>query len=292
MLGLPPLALALVAALGWSTYDLLRKLLSGRVDALPLVALITLGALPPLAIWTAVDGDFHLSAGYLLPGLASVAVNVAANIAFFRALQIAPMSVTLPLLSLTPVFTAVMALVLLGESLGGRQVAGIALVVLGALALNLQPGEGLVPRALLRAAVRERGSLLMAFVALCWSATLLLDKRALEHAAPTLHALVLHAGVAAGALAMLAARGELRTLRVPGKVSLLLAVTILCGAATVTVQLMAIRSLEIALVETLKRGLGATLALVWGRTFFGEPLPASRVVSVAAMVTGVVLLLA
>ena len=292
MIVAPALALSLAAALGWSAYDLLRKLLTGRVAALPLVALITLGALLPLGAWTAAVGDWRLGAGYLLPGLASVALNVAANLAFFRSLQLAPMSVTLPLLSLTPVFTAVLALLLLDESLTWRQVGGIALVVLGALAINLRPGEGLVPRTLLRAAVRERGSLLMAFVALCWSATLLLDKQALLHAAPTLHALVLHAGVAAGALGMLAARRELRTLRVPAGVVLLLAVTVLCGAVTVTVQLMAIQRMEIALVETLKRGIGATLALVWGRAFFAEPLPLRRVGAVATMVAGVVLLLA
>ncbi|QQR72897.1 MAG: EamA family transporter [Holophagales bacterium] len=292
MLVTPALALSLAAALGWSTYDLLRKLLTGRVAALPLVALITLGALLPLAAWTAFVGDWRIGSGYVLPGLASVALNVAANLAFFRSLQLAPMSVTLPLLSLTPVFTAVLALLLLGESLGGRQVAGIALVVVGALAINLQPGEGLLPRTLIRAALRERGSQLMAFVALCWSATLLLDKRALLHAAPTLHAFVLHAGVAAGALAMLAARRELATLKVPAGVLGLLVATVLCGAVTVTVQLMAIQSMAVALVETLKRGVGATLALVWGRAFFGEPLPLHRVVAVATMVGGVVLLLA
>jgi drug/metabolite transporter (DMT)-like permease len=113
MLVTPALALSLAAALGWSTYDLLRKLLTGRVAALPLVALITLGALLPLAAWTAFVGDWRIGSGYVLPGLASVALNVAANLAFFRSLQLAPMSVTLPLLSLTPVFTAVLALLLL-----------------------------------------------------------------------------------------------------------------------------------------------------------------------------------
>lgn len=288
----PELVLSLVAALGWSVYDLLRKLLSARVAALPLVALITLGALPPLAAWTAAVGDWRLGPGYLLPGLASVALNVVANLAFFRSLQIAPMSLTLPLLSLTPVFTALLAALLLGESLGWRETAGIALVVCGALAINLRHGEGLLPGALVRAVLRERGSHLMALVALCWSATLLLDKQALLHAAPTLHALVLHAGVAVGALGMLAARRELPTLKVPAGVMLLLGVTVLCGAATVTVQLMAIQGLQVALVETLKRGIGASLALLWGRTLFGEPLPLGRVAAVATMVAGVVLLLA
>lgn len=289
---LSALALAFAAAAGWSLYDLLRKFLADRLPALTLVALVTLGALPPLALWTVAAGDWRIGPGYLLPGLVSVALNVVANLAYFRALQLSPLSVTLPLLSLTPAFTALLAAPLLGERLTPAAALGVVLVVAGALGLHLGRAGGRGARALLAGLARERGSLLMALVALCWSVTLLLDKVALRHAAPVLHALVLHAGVAAAAVALLAGRGELRSLARAKGLLPLLAASVLCGAVTITVQLAAIRGMEVALVETIKRGVGAVLALAWGRAFFAEPLTAAKLGGVGLMIAGVALLLA
>lgn len=285
------LVLALAAAGGWSIYDLLRRLLAGRVAAWTLVALVTLGALPPLALWSLAAGDWRIAPGYLLPAFASVALNVAANLAYFRSLQLAPISITLPLLSLTPAFAALMAWPLLGEQVAPRGALGIVMVVAGALALSRPSARARGGAGLLRSLASERGSLLMAGVALCWSATLLLDKVSLRYAAPTVHALVLNAGVAAAALLALGARRELRTLAVPGKVWALLALSVACGVLTLTAQFEALRALDVALIETLKRGVGATLALVYGRLLFAEPLTPRKLASVAAMVVGVALLL-
>jgi len=286
------LALAFAAAAGWSLYDLLRKFLADRLPALTLVALVTLGALPLLALWTVAAGDWRIGPGYLLPGLLSVALNVVANLSYFRALQLSPLSVTLPLLSLTPAFTALLAAPLLGERLTATAALGVVLVVAGALGLHLGRAGGRGARALLAGLAHERGSLLMALVALCWSVTLLLDKVALRHAAPVLHALVLHAGVAAAAVALLAGRRELPSLARAKGLLPLLAAAVLCGAVTITVQLAAIRGMEVALVETIKRGVGAALALVWGRALFAEPLSAAKLGGVGLMIAGVVLLLA
>lgn len=285
------LALAFAAAGGWALYDLLRKLLADRLPALTLVALVTLGALPLLAVWAVAAGQWRVAPGYLQPALLSVLLNMVANLAYFRALQLSPVSITLPLLTLTPVFAALLAVPLLGERLTARAGFGIFLVVAGAGALHLGRLGGRGARRWLAGLARERGSQLMALVALCWSATLLLDKVALRHAAPVLHALVLHAGVAAVAVALLAGRGTLGSLAGVRRVPLLIAATVLCGAVTLTVQLAAIRAMEVALVETIKRGIGASLALVWGRLLFSEPLTAAKVGGVAAMIAGVALLL-
>jgi drug/metabolite transporter (DMT)-like permease len=283
------LLLAFATAFGWSGFDLIRKRLADRIPAMPLVALLTLGALVPLTAWTFATHDWRIEGGYLLPALGSLFLNVIANLAFFRALQVSPVSVSLPLLSLTPVFAAVLAAGLLGEKLSVAQIAGVALVVAGALAINLRPGEGVSPGALLAAFGRERGSQLMALVAFCWSLTLLLDKLALRHASPSVHALVLNAGVAAAVVVLLGARGQTAQLAVPPRIWAFLAFATVWGAVTLTVQLAAIRHMEVALVETLKRGVGASLAVVYGRVLYSEPATVAKLASVALMVAGVVL---
>lgn len=184
-------AAAIAAAFGWAFYDLARRALTARMTAWALVAWVTIGALPLLGLWAVLAGDLVPRPGYAAPALASVALNVAANFGYFRAFQLSPMSVTLPMLSFTPLFASLLGAAFLGEEVSARAAAGALLVVFGGLALGLRPGGLRI----------ESGSAVMLGVAFCWSATLLLDKAALAAASPQLHALVLNGGVAVGIIA-------------------------------------------------------------------------------------------
>ena len=258
-----------------------------RVEAMALVAWVTLGALPPLAIWAAVAGPQQLQRAYWLPAIGSVALNLVANFAYFRSLQLSPLSQTLPMLSLTPAFAAVLAALFLGERLGLRAVAGLILVVVGALLLTLRAGSGL--RGFFVGLLGDRGCRLMVGVALLWSATLLLDKRALASGTPHLHALVLNAGVALGALSVLGARGDLRTLGSLRGTGWLLLLAVATGAFALASQLVALGTVPVGFLETVKRGVGGVLAVVWGRALFAEPLTAAKLAAVALMTVGVAL---
>jgi multidrug transporter EmrE-like cation transporter len=68
---------------------------------------------------------------------------------------------------------------------------------------------------------------------------------------------------------------------------LLLAATVACGVTALGTQLYAIQRLPIGLVETLKRGVGGFLAVVWGRAFFAEPVTWTKLVAVAILALGV-----
>ena len=280
-------ALAFVAAVAWSLFDLERRLLSARLEAMALVAWLSLGALPPLAIWAWVSGGQHLDAGYWLPAATSVLLNLMANFAYFRSLQLSPLSKTLPMLSFTPVFAALHATLFFGEQLGIRALAGLFLVVSGALLLTLRPGSGV--RGLFVGLMEDRGCRMMVGVALLWSASLLLDKRALVAATPQLHALVLNAGVGLGALAVLGVRRDLgRLAKLRGRGWLLL-VAVGTGAIALGCQLVALGSVPIGFLETLKRGVGGVLAVLWGRTLFAEPVTLAKLAAVALMTVGVAL---
>ena len=108
---------------------------------MPLAFLLTVAAAPLFAIWTAVDGMPAIQPGTRCPPSASVLLNIAANLMFFVALRTSALSVTIPLLSLTPVFTALLGIPMLGEVPTPLQWLGIVLVVAGAFALNLPAGE-------------------------------------------------------------------------------------------------------------------------------------------------------
>jgi drug/metabolite transporter (DMT)-like permease len=282
----PAILLALASGCCWSIFDLQRRFLVERMTAWSLVVWVTLPALPLVLIWAWLAADWRFAMPYLLPGGGSVLFNIAANFFFFRAIQLSPLSVTLPMLSLTPVFTALLGALVLGERLGSRHGMGIALVVAGAWILSTGASG-------LRFAARriEHGSLFMGVVALCWSATMMLDKQALAHAAAPLHALLLNAGVAVGGVAALAARGKLVELATARRNLGLLALATTIGVAALGSQLVAIQTVPIGIVETLKRGIGAGLAVVWGRAFFAEPVTGWKLLAVALSTAGVAALL-
>jgi drug/metabolite transporter (DMT)-like permease len=277
--------LALVSSFSWSLFDLERRFLSMRIQAMALVAGVTLGALPPLAVWTYFSGPQTVQAGYWLPATGSVLLNLLANFAYFRSLQLSPISQTLPMLSFTPAFAAVLSALFLGERLGIRPVCGLFLVVGGALLLTLRSGGGW--RGLFVGLLEDRGCRLMVGVAFLWSAALLLDKQALASATPHLHALYLNGGVAVGALVALAARRDLGKLAALRGSGWLMVLAIATGAVALGSQLVALGAVGVGFLETVKRGVGGVLAVFWGRVLLAEPVTLAKVVAVGLMSLGV-----
>ena len=128
-------AVLLVAgvALAFSGLDVLRKLLGARLEPLPLLVLLSGGSLPIFIVWAALEGSWGATGAYVLPGLGSVVLNVGANLSFLQAVRVSPLSLTIPYLSLTPVFATLLSVPLLGERPSGMQALGVVLVVGGAL---------------------------------------------------------------------------------------------------------------------------------------------------------------
>lgn len=285
------LLLALGTSLAWAGFDATRKALTPHVPAVPLVALFCLGQVPFFALWLALDGIPEIKEGYILAGVVTVVLNIAANLLFVRAVFLSPLSVTIPLLSLTPVFTALIAMPLMGERPLPLQWMGILAVVGGAFCINADPGDLRHPVRLLRSLVRERGALFMAAVALLWSLSSTVDKMGLERSSAPLHALVQVGGVAAGMLLVLALQGRLSSLGSVRKRPGTFAATILFAVTALGLQLLAYSLLFVSIVEAIKRAVGMSAALVIGRLTFGERIGLLRIVAVLVMGAGTALIL-
>lgn len=283
-------ALAVGCAVAFSVADLLRKMLAERMRPLPLLVAMSAGMAPFFLGWWIWQGAAGPGPGYWLPGVGSALLNLAANLAFLEAVRIAPLSLTIPVLSLTPVFTTLLAIPLLGEVPSVRQLAGVVLVVAGVLWLNAGAGEGATLGRLWRSLARERGSQLMAATALLWSLAMPLDKMALAVSGAPFHGLALNVGVALGALAVLAGRGRSGDLRRLGGRWGLLTLLVVVGVVALVLILLAISETWIGFIETMKRGLGSFMAVVWGRLFFAEAVTARKLVAVAVIAAGVALI--
>lgn len=288
-MSIAPLGLAAVAgcSLAFAVLDLQRKQLAATLPALALVVALMLGGVPFFTAWLAVTGLPSIGGGYWLPATGSILLNSVAGFAFLDSVRRAPLSTTIPVLGLTPVFTAAVGALLLAELPDGRQVLGIVLVAAGVVWLSLPERSGPAPEAGRR---RLIGALLMLVVALTWSVAGPLDKLAIRESSPAWHGLVLSLGVGFVSLLVLAAIGRLRDLlALRSRVGLLVA-AVLTGTLGMVLQLFALTLVWASFVETLKRALGSLLALVSGALFFGERVDGRRVAAVLLTVVGVVLI--
>ncbi|MEZ4383536.1 MAG: EamA family transporter [Nannocystaceae bacterium] len=280
MLALTPF----IAALAWAGLDALRKHLSHHVAPRALAVALLVGQVPLFAALLAADGGWVRDPAYFLPGTLVALSNAAATLLFLRSVRLAPLNLTIPLLSLTPALSAAIALPLLGELPEPLALVGVAAVVGGALALGWRRGGPSLRD-------HRRGALLMTSVAVLWSCGVALDKLALASADVSFHALYI-TGVGALLLgALLLARREAAQLRpLASHLPAYLSALALLGVALVA-QLVAFTITEVAVVETLKRALGMVFAVVFGRVFFAENVTRRDLGVIALMIAGTALII-
>ena len=104
-------SLGVASALCWSGLDVVRKALAGKASPTALAVFLLLGQLPMLGVWATYDRTWITDAHYWPPALASMTMNALANVFFMRSVELSPLSRTVPFLSLTPVFSALAAIV-------------------------------------------------------------------------------------------------------------------------------------------------------------------------------------
>lgn len=279
------LVLAIGAALAFAGFDVTRKQVTEHLEPLALSAWLALGSLPFLSGWCLVAG-WAWTPAWLGPGLASVLVQGLATVVFLTALRIAPLSRTVPFLALTPVLSAVVGWLGLGELPRPWSWVGMVLVTGGAFALALDRAPGQDGK--LRV---EKGSLLASLVALLWSASAVIDKRALDAANPPTHALLSTLGVFLLFTLERSLRGGLRSLALPRVAALRLLGAAVFGSAALGLQLSAFGYAQVSAVETVKRAVGGFAALVIGRIAFREVVHLRAVLAVGVMTVGTGLVL-
>lgn len=291
-MSLAALLITVVCAMLWAVFDAQRKGLVQHINPIAVTAALAIGQMPLFAAWVAWDGQTAIEPGYWLPAGGVLVANIGASVLFFEAVRRSPLSATVPLLSFTPVFSALFAAVALNELLSSRQWWGIALVVVGAFALNARGADLRHPAALFRAMGRERGSPLMVTVAALWSGTTVLDKISMRYTSVANHAALQVLILAAVLVLWLASRRRTDELFAVGQCKRLFALALVVGALALALQLTAVQIAPVGLVEAVKRAFGVMAAVVVGRVVFGEQVTAIKAAGALAIAAGVVLVVA
>lgn len=115
--------------------------------------------------------------------LATITIQIGANLLYFRAVKLADLSLAIPMLSFTPLFLLVTSPILVGEYPTFWDIVGVVLIASGAYLLNIK-AKALGYFAPFRALWKQRGTQLMLVVALLWSLLANLNKIGMQNSSP------------------------------------------------------------------------------------------------------------
>jgi drug/metabolite transporter (DMT)-like permease len=241
----------------------------------------------PTLIWT---GWPSLGPNFLLAILAGGSLNVVAFLLYVQALQEADLSLTVPLVALTPVFLLVTSPLIVHEYPGWGDGIGVVLIVLGSYVLNLTP-EQRDWRSPLITMVKNPGCRKMLLVAFLWSFTSNFDKMGVVNSSPQFWTISLAAFLVVGMGPILIWQ---RKKEKPHRQSTprswqLLVITGLFSALAIGFQMVAIGMTTVAQVIAIKR-MSALLSVGFGHWLFGEVGLRERLSGALIMVLGVAII--
>ena len=172
---------AFVCALSLATADALsKKVLDDNTDPYIVAWARTGYAAPFIAVIIPFIDIPELDNVFYLVTFLAVPLDIMAVLLYMKAIKVSPLSLTLPFLSLTPVFLIGTSYVILGERPDRFGFIGIMLVVIGAYLLNVHTiSQGFL--APFKAIAKEKGSVLMIIVAFIFSIGVCLGKIAIQH---------------------------------------------------------------------------------------------------------------
>ncbi|HKL48533.1 MAG TPA: EamA family transporter [Desulfuromonadales bacterium] len=214
--------------------------------------------------------------------LVSGGLNVLTSVLYIQALKASDLSVTVPMVSFSPLFLLLTSPLILGEQPAPMGMTGVLLIVLGSYLLHIgRRSEGpLIP---FKALLSERGPRLMLVVALIWSVTANVDKIGLQASSPIFWTIAVNLFIAVVLLPL----GLPRLYRRPksGGIGVLFALGF-TGALGYLCQMTAISIGLVPYVIAIKRT-SIVLSVGWGGLFFGEKGIRERLTGAAVMLAGV-----
>lgn len=214
-------------------------------------------------------------------------LNGISLILYMRAIKLSALSITIPMITFTPLFLLVTSPIMLGEYPSAVGIFGVLLIVFGSYMLNIKKsGEGLLKP--FRALVEEPGPRLMLLVAFIWSITSNIDKIGVQNSSPVFWSIAMTCFLAIALFPLMLIYSKPTSKTVARQLRYLIPLG-LFNALTFVTQMIAINFILVAYVISIKRG-SAILSVVWGHLFFEEKGIRERLTGVIIMVAGVMLI--
>lgn len=238
----------------------------------------------------AIGSDFGWALG------AGVALNLVAITLYMRAIKASELSLTLPMLTFTPLFMLITSPLILGEFPDRWGGLGMLLIISGAYLLNLKPGRGPTTASLgagngngslapFRALWNDPGPRVMLLVAFIWSFTANIDKVGVTNSSPAFWLFCFFMAMSLGLspVVLIKSRRPIRRLRQNFRTLFLVG---LFGSLALLLQMWALTLTLAAYVVSIKR-MSVVFGVLFGHVMFGEKDLARKLLCSALMVAGV-----
>jgi len=220
---------------------------------------------------------------FLIYWAIDISLVAVANLLYFRALQVSPLSVCLPFIAFTPIFLIPTGYVMLRELPSTVKLIGVVLVVVGSLVMHRQlfAVSWAEP---FKAIIRERGSRYMLMVAFIFSITNPLDAQLVRMSDAITHSFAFGLGLTLifGVMA-LARRAEWS--RMMHAVPLWVVLAGLLESIVNMLQFASHNYIAVVITISLKRA-GIVLAVLMGWLIFKERDITDKLIAATVMVSG------
>jgi len=213
-------------------------------------------------------------------------LNILATLLYIRAINLSDLSITLPLLSFTPVFLLFTSPLMVGDVPTLPGYIGVFFIFAGSYLLGIRDRSTFLSP--LKAIVKEPGARIMFLVAMIWSIAANMDKIGVMATSPFFWAVCVQSFISLGlTIVLLFNRSALRG-RLGGNMKILLLIGFFTGAGFVF-QMSAIKIGLVPYVIAIKRT-SIIMGVLIGGLYFLEKDLKTRLVAAAVMLAGVFLI--
>ena len=282
--------ICIVSAFFWAGFDITRKLSLKKISSTTLLFLFSLGQLLIFLMWIYFESFSINIKPYLLPAIVLIFIGVSSALLFLKAINQSELSMTIPLLSLSPMFSSVFSFLFLNEVLLKTQYLGIFAIVLGTLILY---SKELTAKDFLnswKVITKNKSARIMICVSLMWSITPVLDKICLKYSSINIHGFIQSVGIIFFLLFLLIKNTKNEILKIRNHWKIIL-FTVLIGVIATILQFFAILNNFVPIMESIKRSVGQLSSIIFGNFFFKEKITESKIIGVLTLSTGIYLII-
>lgn len=214
-------------------------------------------------------------------------LNVVAVILYMKAIHASDLSLTIPIITFTPLFLVITSPIIVHEYPSLVSIVGIFLIAIGSYVLNIKEShKGFF--APIKAIFTERGPKLMLCVAIIYSISSNIDKMGLKNSSPLFWIVSVHSAILCLMIPiiLIKARGHIKSIHI----SFLKLIPVgVCNSLTAIFQMTALKMTLVAYVISIKR-MSALFCVFFGYFIFKEKGIRERGLGAVIMICGVLLI--
>ena len=275
-----------LSAFGWATSDAFSKKALSQ-DNIPNTFLLwarfvfSIPFVFPFILFTPLP---HLAGKFFLLHIFWLPLEISAIYFYLKAIQISPISLSLPFLSLTPLFLLFTGYILIGERPSLPASIGILLIVAGSYVMNINLKEYGFLRPI-KAIFTEKGTRLIVLVAFLYSITSIIGKKLVLYSNPFFFSIYYTFVMSIATLPFGLSAMKNKKAKITSSV-------ILSGmfyGLMILFHMLAIKTALVSYMIGLKR-LSGVFSVIYGTLFFKEKYLKNRLTGAILMVLGAIMI--